>query len=77
MDENGKPVRTPAGERRSGATGLLDANGVADYLCVARKTVYELVLRGDLACYRIGRGMRFTTTQIEDFLARHLEEASS
>ncbi len=69
------PARAQAGDQPSGATGLFDANGVATYLGVARKTVYDLVLRGELACYRIGRGMRFTTTQIEEYLARHLEQA--
>ena len=51
---------------------LMNVEDVAKHLRISRSTVYALVERGILRCYRIGangRGtLRFTQKQLEDYL---------
>ncbi len=48
----------------------LKAQDVADILKIAKNTVYELIKRGELNCYKVGRKVRFTSQDIENYIAR-------
>lgn len=48
----------------------LTAPEVAEILKVAQNTVYELVKRGELNCYKIGRKMRFTYEDVQEYINR-------
>lgn len=52
---------------------LLDVKGVAKLLGVSDKTVYELIWRGEIGCYRVHRRYRFSRDQVRAFLDRTLE----
>ncbi|MGH2573386.1 MAG: helix-turn-helix domain-containing protein [Actinomycetota bacterium] len=58
-----------------GERSFLTADQVAHLIGVSRKTIYVLVERGQLACYRLGRQMRFSRTHLEDFLRSVEQEA--
>lgn len=47
----------------------LTAVEVADILKVAQNTVYELVKRGQLNCYKVGRKMRFTYEDVQEYIS--------
>jgi DNA binding domain, excisionase family len=47
----------------------LTAQDVADILKIAKNTVYELIKRGELHCYKVGRKVRFTRRDIDDYIA--------
>lgn len=55
-----------------GSDNLLTVQDVAEMLNVSPSMVYGLVERGTLACYRIGRCVRFTNDQVSDFLEKSL-----
>ena len=46
----------------------LTAVEVAEILKVAKNTVYELVKRGELNCYKVGRKMRFTYADVQTYI---------
>lgn len=48
----------------------LTADDVAAMLRVSRNTVYNLVKRDQLASYHVGRKMRFTRADVENYIAR-------
>ena len=48
----------------------LTAPEVAGILKVAQNTVYELVKRGELNCYKVGRKMRFTYEDVQEYIQR-------
>jgi putative molybdopterin biosynthesis protein len=48
----------------------MNAQDVADTLNIAKNTVYELVKRGELNSYTIGRKMRFTADDVEEYIKK-------
>lgn len=48
----------------------LTADEVAQLLRVSRNTVYNLVKRDELASYYVGRKMRFSRADVENYIAR-------
>ena len=48
----------------------LTAQEVADMLNIAKNTVYELIKRGELNSYRVGRKVRFTLSDVETYISR-------
>jgi excisionase family DNA binding protein len=50
---------------------LVDADCIAELLCVKRKRIYELARRPDdpLPSVRIGRAVRFVRQQVEEWVA--------
>ncbi len=52
---------------------LLETDDVARYLNVHRKTVINLVVRGELKGYRVGRNWRFRKSDVEEYLERQRE----
>ncbi|MDR1297953.1 MAG: helix-turn-helix transcriptional regulator [Deltaproteobacteria bacterium] len=47
----------------------LTAQDVADLLRIAKNTVYELVKRGELNHYKVGRKMRFSRSDVERYIS--------
>lgn len=54
----------------SGNKTALTAQDVADILKIAKNTVYELIKRGEINSYKVGRKVRFTAEDIEDYINR-------
>ncbi|WKY43702.1 helix-turn-helix transcriptional regulator [Eubacteriaceae bacterium ES2] len=48
----------------------LTAQDVADILKIAKNTVYELIKRGELNSYKVGRKVRFTQEDVEEYIKR-------
>lgn len=51
-----------------GATDVMTASDVADFLHIPVSTVYELTRRGELPARRVGRTWRFLRPRLEEFL---------
>ena len=49
-------------------TKALTVQDVADILKIAKNTVYELVKRGELNSYKVGRKVRFTLVDVESYI---------
>lgn len=65
------PPATPTLEQ------LYTVNGVAGILEKSRGFVYRLVREGELHPVRVGARMRFTATDVRDYLDRNREEVSA
>ena len=52
---------------------LMETDDVAHYLNVHRKTVINLVERGELRGYRVGRNWRFRKSDVDEYLERQRE----
>jgi putative molybdopterin biosynthesis protein len=48
----------------------LDVQQVAELLHISRGTVYELIKRGELSSFRVGRKVRFMPKDVEDYIQR-------
>ncbi len=48
----------------------LTAQDVADILKIAKNTVYELIKRNEINSYKVGRKVRFTYTDVTDYISR-------
>lgn len=48
----------------------------AEYLRIKQKTIYKFIADGELRCYKIGvgRDIRISIEQIEEYLERHEEK---
>lgn len=49
---------------------------VAEILHVSKSTIYELIRRGDINSYKIGRKVRFTQDDVDAYIARSRHEQS-
>ncbi len=47
----------------------LTAQDVADILKIAKNTVYEMIKRGEINSYKVGRKVRFTMADVEEYIA--------
>jgi putative molybdopterin biosynthesis protein len=56
------------------ASRSLSTQEVADMLHVSRSTIYDLIRRGELHSYRIGRKVRFTQDDVDAYIARARHE---
>lgn len=54
----------------------LSTQEVADILHVSRSTVYDLIRRGEIHSYKIGRKVRFTQDDVDAYIARSRHEHS-
>lgn len=61
-------------ERISMNKEAMTAVEVAEMLNIAKNTVYELVKRGELNCYKVGRKMRFTYEDVQRYIQESREE---
>ncbi len=60
----------------NGNNKALTTQEVADMLKIAKNTVYELVKRGELNSYKVGRKMRFTAEDVESCIRRSRSRVS-
>lgn len=49
---------------------------LAEYLAVSDRTVRNWIRRGDLPSYKLGAARRIDPADVDDFLARHRDEAA-
>jgi excisionase family DNA binding protein len=49
---------------------------LAAYLSVSDRTIRNWIRRGELPSYKLGASRRIDPTDVEDFLARHRDEAA-
>ncbi|MCR5138394.1 MAG: helix-turn-helix transcriptional regulator [Oscillospiraceae bacterium] len=54
----------------------LSTQEVAQILHVSKSTIYELIRRGEINSYRIGRKVRFTQDDVDAYIARSRHERS-
>jgi len=51
---------------------LLTVSEAAEFLCLSERTVWEITgPRGDLPAVRIGRSVRYSRTDLADYIDRH------
>lgn len=55
----------------------LSTQEVADILHVSRSTIYDMIRRGEIHSYKIGRKVRFTQDDVDAFIARARHEHST
>jgi excisionase family DNA binding protein len=76
------PVQTPLAtdirgmKRKSVAVAFFTERSLADYLAVSDRTIRNWIRRGDLPSYKLGASRRIDPADVEDFLARHRDEAA-
>ena len=54
----------------------LSTQEVADILHVSKSTIYELIRRGEINSYKVGRKVRFTQDDVDVYIARSRHEQS-
>lgn len=55
----------------------LSTQEVADMLHVSKSTIYDLIRRGEIHSYKIGRKVRFTQEDVDAYIARSRHEHST
>ena len=55
----------------------LSTQEVADILHVSKSTIYDLICRGEIHSYKIGRKVRFTQDDVDAYIARSRHEHST
>lgn len=55
----------------------LSTQEVADILHVSKSTIYELIRKGEIHSYKIGRKVRFTQDDVDAYIARSRHEHST
>ena len=55
----------------------LSTQEVADILHVSKSTIYDLIKRGEINSYKIGRKVRFTQEDVDVYIARSRHEQST
>ncbi|MGN0982433.1 MAG: substrate-binding domain-containing protein [Candidatus Limivicinus sp.] len=55
----------------------LSTQEVADMLHVSKSTIYDLIRRGEINSYKIGRKVRFTQDDVDAYIARSRHEHST
>ena len=55
----------------------LSTQEVADILHVSKSTIYDLIRRGEIRSYKIGRKVRFTQDDVDAYIACSRSENSA
>lgn len=63
-------------ETKTAAPPFFTERSLADYLAVSDRTIRNWIRRGELASYKLGASRRIDPADVEDFLARHRDEAA-
>jgi excisionase family DNA binding protein len=66
----GIPLVSRSQAAAAGLERLLTVREVAAVLGVATSTVYRVCARGDLKCCRVSNAMRFSATDVTEFVRR-------
>jgi excisionase family DNA binding protein len=62
--------------RKASSHGFFTERSLAVYLAVCDRTVRNWIRRGELPSYKLGAARRIDPADVEDFLARHRDEAA-
>lgn len=62
--------------RKDGQPTFFTERTLADYLAVSDRTIRNWIRRRELPSYKLGASRRIDPADVEDFLARHRDEAS-
>ena len=63
-------------ERKTTSPSFFTERTLADFLSVSDRTIRNWIRRGELPSYKLGAARRIDPADVEDFLARHRDEAS-
>ncbi|MGN6586166.1 MAG: helix-turn-helix domain-containing protein [Solirubrobacterales bacterium] len=63
-------------ERNAASPSFFTERTLADYLAVSDRTIRNWIRRGELPSYKLGAARRIDPADVEDFLARHRDEAA-
>jgi excisionase family DNA binding protein len=63
-------------ERKFASPSFFTERTLADFLAVSDRTIRNWIRRGELPSYKLGASRRIDPADVEDFLARHRDEAS-
>lgn len=55
----------------------LSTQEVADLLQVSKSTIYDLIRRGEIQSYKVGRKVRFTENDVKEYISRSRESQST
>jgi excisionase family DNA binding protein len=62
--------------RKPAAAAFFTERTLAAYLAVSDRTIRNWIRRGELPSYKLGASRRIDPADVEDFLARHRDEAA-
>jgi putative molybdopterin biosynthesis protein len=54
----------------------LSTQNVADMLKVSKSTIYDLIKKGEISSYKVGRKVRFTESDVQDYISRSKKNQS-
>jgi excisionase family DNA binding protein len=63
-------------ERKPAPSSFFTERALAEFLAVSDRTVRHWIRCGDLPSYKLGAARRIDPADVEDFLARHRDEAA-
>jgi len=63
-------------ERKASQPNFFTERTLADFLAVSDRTIRNWIRRGELPSYKLGAARRIDPVDVEDFLARHRDEAA-
>jgi excisionase family DNA binding protein len=63
-------------ERKAASPTFFTERTLAKFLAVSDRTVRNWIRRGELPSYKLGAARRIDPADVNDFLARHRDEAS-
>ena len=63
-------------QRKPTKASFFTERTLADFLAVSDRTIRNWIRRGELPSYKLGAARRIDPADVEDFLARHRDEAS-
>lgn len=63
-------------ERKATSPRFFTERSLAEFLAVSDRTVRNWIRRGELPSYKLGAARRIDPADVDDFLARHRDEAS-
>lgn len=76
------PMQTARGldiggmERKATGPSFYTERTLAEFLAVSDRTIRNWIRRGELPSYKLGASRRIDPADVEDFLARHRDEAA-
>ncbi len=59
-----------------GEKKALSTQEVADMLHVSKSTIYDLIRKGEITSYKVGRKVRFTENDVQDYISRSKKKQS-
>ena len=63
-------------QRKATGPSFYTERTLAEFLAVSDRTIRNWIRRGELPSYKLGAARRIDPTDVEDFLARHRDEAA-